>query len=224
MTSRLKSVGIPVVIAAAVGVITVGACLNDFFLLRLKSYSIPAGSMLPTLEVGDGFLERRTFRIFGEIYSPVRGDIIVFTLPEKPGTTYVKRLIGLPGETVRMEHGKVFIDGQPVPQVRADDYVATKPDGTDLKIARFTETLANGRSYATLDLVPAGSLDSTKDFLVPDGELFVLGDNRDNSVDSRMMSNFGFVPIDNVTGVAEGVYYSESSGGFLWRPLKAEAP
>jgi len=204
------------------GLFAVGLSWNDFFLLRLKHYSIPSGSMLPTLEIGDNFLIRRIFRIWGEEYLPDRGDIIVFSVPGRLGTVYVQRVIGLPGERIRLEEGVVLIDDQAVPRISAGHFVEKKQDLSDLKIPMFTEILSNSRQFEVLDLSPNATSDTTREYLVPDGHLFVLGDNRDNAVDSRFMSKVGFVPLENVKGVAIGVYYSGEKRNFVWRSIEAQ--
>ncbi len=194
---------------------------NDFFILRMKAYSMPAGSMMPTIQVGDNFIARRHFPIFGETYSPVAGDVIVFRTPNNPGTIYVDRLIGLPGDKVQLEGGVVHINGKPVRRERMDDFTGQNAAGEVRQTPRYRETLPGGRSYETLDLKEDAPLDDTREYVVPDGHLFVLGDNRDNSVDSRVLGPFGYVPVDYVIGVVEQLYYSGETREFVWRPIDA---
>lgn len=191
---------------------------NDYYFHRIKHYNMPAGSMLPTLEVGDQFLVKQIFSVFGERYVPNRGDVIVFW-NEKAGFDYVKRIIGLPGETIQVQGGIVFIDGVAVPRTEGGANAARNGSYTGDTFSRFKETLPNATEYEILELTDTAQLDNTKEYVVPDGHLFVLGDNRDNSVDSRVLSVVGYVPIEDVTGVAKHVYYSGPEKSFTWRRI-----
>lgn len=196
---------------------------NDFYLLRLKTYSIPASSMRPTLEVGEVVVARKTFPSMGEQYQPVRGDVIVFNIPAKGANDYLKRVIGLPGEHVRLQDGVVLINDVPVPRQALADYRYEAPDGSEISAPRYRETLPNGRSYEVLDLDPRGEMDTTREYVVPDGHLFVLGDNRDNSLDSRLTDYIGYVPLSGVTGVVEMILLPKGEGSSLWQPLQRES-
>lgn len=209
-----------VILLAALAALGVLLSWNDFYVLRMKAYSIPAGSMRPTLQVGDQMMVRRVFPIFGETYSPVAGDIILFPQPGRPSVLYVKRLIGMPGDTVQLKGGVVYINGEPVKRERMDDVVEQDRSGGVKRIPRYRETLPNGRSYQTLDLTTTSYVDDTREYAVPEGHLFVLGDNRDNSVDSRMLSNFGYIPVESVIGVADQLFYSGETEELEWRPIE----
>lgn len=196
------------------------------FLVRgflYQPFNIPSGSMKPTLLVGDYiFVSKYAYgygrfslpyspalfagRIFGA--APRPGDVVVFRVP-KDGFDYVKRVVGLSGDRIQMKNGELFINGAPVKRERLAD--ADAQEACDVRAKgpakRWRETLPNGASYDTLDCVDNGFLDSTDVFTVPDGRFFVLGDNRDNSVDSRA-SSVGYIPLDDLIGRAGLIFFS----------------
>ena len=149
-----------------------------------------------------------------------RGDVIVFKLPRDGKTDYIKRLIGLPGDRVQMKDGALWINGAPVTRERVDDYVMNGDFGRVLRVPQYRETLDNGVSYLTLDARRGGPADDTREFLVPDGHFFMMGDNRDNSQDSRVAGAVGFVPAENLVGRADFLFLSTESSAFKpwdWR-------
>ncbi|MEE4012618.1 signal peptidase I [Roseibium sp. FZY0029] len=223
MTSRRKSFRWLIVVLVALVLAAVVVSWNDFYLLRLKTYSIPSGSMRPTLEVGEVVLGRKIFPSMGEHYEPVRGDVIVFNIAAKGANDYLKRVIGLPGERIRLQDGVVLINDVPVPRQALADYRYDASDGTEVSAPRYRETLPNGRSYEVLDLNPQGEMDTTREYVVPDGHLFVMGDNRDNSVDSRYTNYIGYVPLNEVTGVVETILLRKGESSSLWQPVQPEA-
>jgi signal peptidase I len=164
-----------------------------------RAFSIPAGSMEPTLRVGD--------HLFANMWAfdeqgPARGDIVFFRLPRDPSTIFVQRVVGLPGEKVQIKSGILHIDGQAVPIVDAGTY-------KEGKLKR--ETLPNGVSVTTLDIVANGFYDNTPVYQVPEGHYFMLGDNRDNSTDSRVrpeVGGVGYVPRANIIGRAALIFWS----------------
>ena len=183
-----------------------------------RSYWAPAGSMKPTIRPGQCFIARTGFA--PEELTP--GTIITFRHPVT-GQDFFKRIVAVGGQAVQMREGRLIIDGNEVPQTPGDDYVEVfdrqgpvgtlprcangpVPMGADCLKARATETLA-GQSYDVLDIGQM-PLDATSIFEVPNGHLFVLGDNRDNSLDSRVpqsANGVGFVPIRNVTGILDEI-------------------
>jgi len=219
MASRRNSLLRPVLTLATVAIVGLIASWNNFFLLRVKPYSMPASSMEPTIEPGDMLLVEQFSPAFGTAKTPERGDIIVFGLPASPQTSYVKRLIGQPGDKVQMREGRLFLNGQPLATDKVDDYVRAEANGTQQRVQRYRETLPNGRVYEILDLVSDGLMDNTGEYDVPEGHVFVLGDNRDNSVDSRFSSQMGFVPVSNVSGIAQDIYFSGPEEKFTWRSV-----
>ena len=197
-----------------------------------QPFYIPARSMMPTLLEGDSlFVSKYAYgysryslpfsprlfsgRIFGSV--PERGDVIVFRMPKNDSVDYIKRIVGLPGDTVQMQQGLLFINGVPVVRERLSDVEGDEPCGTGdgNRTKRWRERFLNGVSHETLDCVDNGFYDNTRVYQVPDGHVFVLGDNRDNSTDSRVLSAVGYIPLENIIGRAGLIYFSRapSTGG-----------
>jgi signal peptidase I len=186
-----------------------------------QPFTIPSGSMMPTLLVGDYlFVNKFSYgyskyslpfspNLFsGRIFAsePERGDIIVFRLPPNPEVDYIKRLVGLPGDRIQVTNGVLFINGKPVPKQPDGTFTSDYrlDPGSDVPV--FRETLDNGVTYDTLDQVQDSRGDNTREFVVPEGHYFFMGDNRDNSLDSRF--DVGFVPAENLIGRASIIFFS----------------
>jgi signal peptidase I len=152
-------------------------------------------------------------RIFGS--QPARGDVVVFRLPRDTSTDYIKRVIGLPGDKIQVIDGQVFINGTAVKRERAPDFVETEEGTREAPVKRWKETLPNGKTFYTLDLVDNGFADNTQVYTVPPDEYFMMGDNRDNSTDSRF-SQVGFVPFENIVGKAQLIFFSVYDGERAW--------
>ena len=199
-----------------------------------QPFNIPSESMKPTLLVGDflfvskfsyGFSKYSfpiTLPLFdGRILSsaPKRGDVIVFKTPSDNKTDYIKRLIGLPGDTIQMKDGVLFINGEPVQRRAVGNYVSNNPmTGQPTTGTVYEETLPNGVTYKTLDLYDSRA-DNTQEFVVPAGHYFMMGDNRDNSEDSRFpvaVGGVGYVPAENLEGKAEILFFSMKSPHPFW--------
>jgi signal peptidase I len=163
-----------------------------------NAFSVPSGSMRPTLEVGDRFIALGGDAALAGI---APGDVIVFLLPRDHSTDYVKRLVATPGQTVEMRHGVPWIDGR---EVAHEDI----GPGADPGTRRWRLTLPNGRSYVVLKATAGGALDDTPPTTLGPGQLFVMGDNLDNSLDSRVPSAVGPVPRELVVARAAVIFWS----------------
>ncbi len=188
-----------------------------------EPFHIPSGSMKSNLLVGDYlFVSKYTYGysrysfplgmvpIKDRIWKsePQRGDVVVFRLPVNTRVDYIKRLMGLPGDHIQVKHGIVYINGKPLPRTRIDNYVDDENRLSVKSVPRFEETLPEGKIINILKERKFGIADDTEEYIVPEGHYFMMGDNRDNSRDSRYMNEVGFVPAANLVGRAEMVFVS----------------
>ncbi len=212
-----------------------------------QPFNIPSESMYPTLKVGDylfasklsygyskysfnfslgffgppliqccSFIDFPGRKVLAD--TPKRGDVAVFKLPTDTSIDYIKRVIGLPGDRIQMKDGVLYINDVAVPKERIEDY--TDPDtrmGSGTPIPQYRETLPNGVTYNVLDGDPNSGEDNTDVYVVPEGHYFMMGDNRDNSQDSRFLDKVGYVPVENFVGRADIVFFSISSDATLKR-------
>jgi signal peptidase I len=201
--------------------------------LLFQPFHIPSESMMPTLLVGDSlFVSKYSYGysryslpfspplFSGRILAvePRRGDIVVFRLPTDDTQDLIKRVIGLPGDRIQMIGGLLHINGTPVARERLDDFIDTEETpGRTTRYRRWRETLPNGVSHTTLDLMDNGPLDDTPVYRVPPGHYFMMGDNRDDSTDSRVLDAVGYVPVENIVGRAEIIYFSIGEGAAAWQ-------
>jgi signal peptidase I len=202
--------------------------------LLFQPFNIPSGSMKATLLVGDYiFVSKYSYGYTkysvpfalipfeGRIWAgtPKRGDVAVFRNPKDDSTDYIKRVIGMPGDRIQMVNGELTINGQAVKREQIADWLSDDPREIGKRIKRWRETLPNGVTYETLDLGES-YYDNTPEYLVPSGHYFMMGDNRDNSTDSRVLSAVGYVPLENFIGRAELIFFSLGEGTAiyeLWR-------
>jgi signal peptidase I len=192
-----------------------------------QPFNIPSGSMRDTLLIGDYlFVSKYSYgyshysfpfspplfsgRFFG--HGPQRGDVVVFRLPRDDSTDYIKRVIGLPGDKIQVKEGLLYINGQPVKREPLPGFKDDEGQGK-----RWRETLPNGVSYEIRDLMDNGALDNTRVYEVPAGHYFMMGDNRDNSQDSRVLSAVGYVPFENLIGKAQIIFFSVRDGDAAWQ-------
>ena len=198
-----------------------------------QPFNIPSGSMKATLLVGDYlFVSKYSLRLqppircrclrrsspAGSAISPSRtaGDVVVFRLPKDDSTDYIKRVIGLPNDSIQMIDGILNINGQPVPRERIDDFIDEDETGrATTQVRRWKETLPNGVSYTTLDLPYNLQADNTDVYHVPADNYFMMGDNRHNSTDSRF-PQVGYVPFENLVGRAQLIFFSVHEGERAW--------
>lgn len=213
--------------------------------ILFEPYLIPSGSMIPTLLVGDRvFISKYEYgfsdssfpfnpplfngRVL-ELKQPQRGDVVVFEhesngretsmltpikhmLGVKEYTQYVKRLIGLPGDRIQVIDSVLYINDTAIPRVRIDDATIAGE-----RMHRYVETLPNGISYTVLDSEDGCIYDNTGIYVVPEGHYFFMGDNRDNSRDSRDLTGFGYVSKEYLLGKVQIIFFSTDAS--LWNPI-----
>ena len=195
-----------------------------------QPFTIPSASMEPNLLRGDYIIvskysygySRHSIPFSPPLFKgrilggePKRGDIIVFKLPSDTGVDYIKRLVGLPGDRIQVKGGILYVNDKAVPRV----YDGVGDPGVcwnGSEVGRFRETNPEGRTYVTYDCGPRGDLDDTEVFLVPAKHYFFMGDNRDNSADSR--ADVGFVPAENLEGKAQIILLSWTGKAELFKP------
>ncbi len=205
----------------------IALCIRAFL---FEPFNIPSSSMVPGLLIGDflfvskytyGYSSRSTLfgllPVSGRLFAsePERGDVVVFKLPRDNRTDYIKRLIGLPGDKIQMHNGLLYVNGVSVDRRKlkvpvAENYLTPALDSTD-----YTEVFPSGGAHVIREEGDTRGLDDTDMFSVPAGHYFFMGDNRDNSQDSRTR-NVGFVPAENLVGRAEVIFFSIGDGAHFW--------
>lgn len=211
-----------------------GLIIAVFAALTIRScayepYNIPSSSMVPTLLIGDYLFiskypygySRHSFplsvpliptgRLFGK--EPKQGDVVIFKEPQHNKIDYIKRIIGLPGDTIQMKKGRLYINGKMLKRRLIGQETHTLEQGKML-YTRYIETLPNGIEHPIFELGDNMQYDETPPIIVPQGHYFMMGDNRDNSADSRY---FGTVPFENLEGRAECIFYSNNGGGYFFQ-------
>ncbi len=189
-----------------------------------EPFNIPSGSMVPNLLVGDYLFvskysygySKHSFPLSlggfeGRIASdnlPQRGDVAVFKLPLNTSIDYIKRVIGLPGDTLQVINGHLYINKKSVPREMIGFKEYKDDFGRTFEAVEYTETLPNDVIHLIQELGDNHPLDNTEEFTIPAGHYFMMGDNRDNSQDSRVMDHVGFVPLENFVGHARFIFFS----------------
>lgn len=194
-----------------------------------EPFRIPSGSMIPTLRVGDYlFTSKYAYGYSGASFvvniplakryfytEPTRGDIIVFRGKKDPETYYIKRLIGLPGDKIQVRLGTVYVNDKPIDRKLAGTFTMLGQSGESKKLDVYRESLQEGElNYYTLDMninAHSNFPDTTPVYTVPENHVFFMGDNRNNSIDSRFLSDIGYIPYQNLVGKALFLFWSEET-------------
>lgn len=197
-----------------------------------EPFKIPSGSMYPTLHVGDYlFVSKYTYgyskhsfpfslplfdgRIWAD--TPRRGDVVVFKFPQDNKTDFIKRIVGLPGDKIKMQDGILYINGKPVERQQIEDFVIRDKFGNGERYTQYVETLPNGVKHNILEISDQQELvDNMVEVTVPENSYFVMGDNRDRSDDSRL--SVGFVPFENLVGKARWLFFSHNTDDAWYKP------
>ena len=196
-----------------------------------EPFNIPSGSMLPTLKIGDYLFVSKfsygygkysfpfsPFDFSGRIMGtgPERGDVAVFRKPTDTSIDYIKRIIGLPGDRIQVINGILHINGEAVKRERIEDYVPEYGERLGQAVPQYIETLPNGVQHRIIEAMgDHWRLDNTPEYTVPPGHYFAMGDNRDHSQDSRVLSQVGFVPAENFIGEATILFFSVGDRGMF---------
>ena len=203
--------------------------------LLFQPFTIPSGSMEPTLFQGDYIIvskfaygySRHSLPLSPPLFKgrigtlkPHRGDVVVFKLPRDNHTDYIKRLIGLPGDRVQVKAGVVWLNGKALPRETLSPTTEMTPFGFSHPVQRYRETLPGGRSYITYAYGSDSDVDNTGVYVVPAGHYFMMGDNRDNSQDSRFPEavGVGYVPFENLVGKADIILLSWNDKATIFKP------
>lgn len=196
-----------------------------------EPFKIPSGSMYPTLYVGDYlFVSKYTYGyskhsfpfsmpLFdGRIWEdkPQRGDVVVFKFPQDNRTDFIKRIIGLPGDKIKLENGRLFINGEMVKREKNEDFVLRDKLGNAERYHQYTETLPEGYQHQIIEVSDFENVDDMPEIEIPQNSYFVMGDNRDRSDDSRV--NVGFVPAENLIGKARFLFFSNNENEPWYKP------
>jgi signal peptidase I len=239
-TASRTSSGVAETIKTLVYAVVIALFVRTFF---YEPFSIPSASMVPTLLIGD-YLFVSKFSYGYSRYSlpfglplipgpgrvffrpPARGDVVVFKQPRDPSVDFIKRIVGLPGDRLQMREGVLTINDVPVKLQRGSDYYYGEIYRGDSgcrpgNYPEYVETLPNGKQHQIIKNCGIPQFDNTQVFTVPPDHYFMMGDNRDDSADSRdPSSGVGYVPSENLVGRAEFIFFSTDGYAAWWEPWK----
>ncbi len=212
--------------------------LAIFIALLIRSFiaepfNIPSGSMKPNLLVGDFiFVSKWSYgysrhslpfsiplipgKIFGKL--PERGDVAVFKTPYDNNTDYIKRVIGLPGDKIKIINGQILLNNRLILRKKINDFIDVDKNNKSKRLRKYREFFYS-KEIDVLDLMDNGIVDNTQLYEVPKKHFFVMGDNRDNSQDSRFLKRLGYVPVENLVGKAQFIFFSLENSRFfqIWK-------
>lgn len=208
--------------------IVIAVIIRSFW---IEPFKIPSGSMYPNLYVGDFlFVSKYTYGyskhsfpfslplFSGRIWAdePKVGDVVVFKYPKDNSTDFIKRVIGMPGDKIKLEEGRLFINGKQLERDEQEDFLVRNNFGYAERFHQYIETLPNGVKHNILEVSDEENEDNFNEVEVPANHYFVMGDNRDRSDDSRI--RVGFVPKENLVGKAKFIFFSHDDKGSLFKP------
>jgi signal peptidase I len=232
LKARTKEGGIGETIKVIVEALLIALVVRTFL---FQPFNIPSGSMIPTLLIGDYLFvskyaygySKHSFPFSPDLFTgrilgspPKRGDVVVFKLPRDGQTDYIKRVIGLPGDKIQMKEGRLYINGElvlrtPIAKFHTEDFYGRETD-----VPTYEETLPGGVKHTIIQIQgDSGFNSNTPVFAVPPGDYFMMGDNRDNSTDSRVppdQGGVGYVPFENLVGKAKLIFFSVGKGEPAW--------
>lgn len=200
--------------------------------VAFEPFSIPSGSMIPTLLVGDYLFVSKSSYGYSRYSFPLtlmpfegrinptlpkRGDVVVFRKPHNENIDYIKRVIGLPGDKVQVKEGRLYINHKMVKRTYLGDYkTLSQPENMVVTFKRYREELPGGKIHEIIEKSDRDVLDNTEMYEVPENHYFMMGDNRDGSQDSRVMDQVGYVPFENFVGRAENIFFSVDESARIW--------
>jgi signal peptidase I len=232
LKARAKEGGIGETIKVIVEALLIALVVRTFL---FQPFNIPSGSMIPTLLIGDYLFvskysygySKHSFPFSPDLFNgrilsspPERGDVVVFKLPRDGQTDYIKRVIGLPGDKIQMKEGRLYINGELVPRTPIAKFHTEDFYGRETDVPTYEETLPGGVKHTIIQIQgDSGFNGNTPVFDVPPGDYFMMGDNRDNSTDSRVspdQGGVGYVPFENLVGKAQLIFFSVGKGEPAW--------
>jgi signal peptidase I len=233
MRSRTSSGGIAELVKTLVYAIVIAVLIRTFL---YEPFNIPSASMVPTLLIGDYlFVSKFSYGysryslpfgvplLSGRVFfrPPEQGDVVVFKLPRDPSLDYIKRVIGVPGDRIQMKGGILYVNGAAVKREPTDHCDVPPAAAGGAVVQSYWETLPNGVGHCIIEMGDDRALDNTGVFVVPDNTYFMMGDNRDNSADSRdPNSGVGYVPAENLVGHAQFIFFSTNGFANWWEIWK----